>query len=109
MFWVGTRIVFIPGPPRYDHPAGHATLMPDRLILGNGQRKPDWAGGRGFRMHKLRFRVSRTRLPRAAIAPFDRKPRQNPCGYAAADGPNQVVSASASPGSVKSPTQATYP
>ena len=38
---------------RYDHPAGHATLMPDRLILGNGQRKPDWAGGRGFRMHKL--------------------------------------------------------
>ena len=31
------------------------------------------------------------------------------CGYAAAGGPNQVVSASASPGSVTSPTQATYP
>src|SRR6266851_5527143 len=32
-----------------------------------------------------------------------------PCGYAAAGGPNQVVSAPASPSRVGSPTQATYP
>src|SRR5215475_2812124 len=39
----------------------------------------------------------------------DHRGRGKPVRYADAGGPNQVVSASASPSSVRSPTQATYP
>src|SRR6201987_803487 len=61
------------------------------------------------------------RIPHGAGWRKHRRSNQNPCGaqhgrtspnpvrYAAAGAPNQVLSASASPGWVRSPTQATYP
>ena len=44
-----------------------------------------------------------------ALFGLETSTRFSRCAYAAAGGPNQVVSASASPSWVRSPTQATYP
>jgi hypothetical protein len=73
---------------------------------------PDWADPLSGLTERVRARAGHHRPRSASPSPaalVEVPSRRTARSYAAVGGPNQVVSASASPSWVRSPTQATYP